>query len=517
MRVLITGNTCPPRFVGGAELMAHEQARALASLGHDVRVFAGDLNAPFARHERSDDVFEGIPIHRIATVPEDYSPEYLNFLHPRVDAHFQAVLDEFRPDILHCHNLIGLSAKLPMIAAQQGIPVVCTLHDLWGFCLRNTAIRSNGRQCDDITQCQVCLPRIHDGRDLHIPMRYRKDFIRLALDHVDMFVAPSRYIAGRYAQAGLPADRITVLPNGVDVARFHPAAAAAGQGRNDVTITYAGYLGTHKGVGTLVEAVSLLLRRPASTGQAIVLQLVGEGPEREAYLMQAEALGIAGNVRFAGKVQPAEMRGIYAGSDIVVLPSIWGENQPVCLMEAMACGLPVVGSREGGIPELIADGQNGLLFAAGNAQELAAALARLVDDPALRTAMGQAGRARVEDMAHTTQARRLLDLYTSLQPRAGAPRKVIAVIGPMHEAAVDEAALPTDSGEPGRHFIPLAWIADRLAGPGGRPGTTLLAGFLPSGRIWRVLRRIRGSAIIPLVPFLGRMGGAMLGRKSRPR
>jgi hypothetical protein len=120
-----------PNFVGGAELMAHEQALALTRLGYVVHVFAGDPDAPRERYSRHDDVYEGIRIHRIALTPEDYSPEYLNFLHPAVEAHFCSILTDFEPDIVHCHNLMGLSAKLPLFARQQGAGIVCTLHDFW--------------------------------------------------------------------------------------------------------------------------------------------------------------------------------------------------------------------------------------------------------------------------------------------------------------------------------------------------------------------------------------------------
>jgi glycosyltransferase involved in cell wall biosynthesis len=141
MRILVVSNVYPPDVVGGAELVAHEGALAYARQGHEVRAFAGDLHAPRARYSRTDDAHDGIPVSRIALVPEDYSPEFLNFHHPVVEAHFGDVQRAFAPDVVHCHNLPGLSVKLAMLARESGARVVCTLHDFWGFCPRNTAVR----------------------------------------------------------------------------------------------------------------------------------------------------------------------------------------------------------------------------------------------------------------------------------------------------------------------------------------------------------------------------------------
>lgn len=461
MRILIVCNTCPPRFVGGAELVAIEQAVTLKKMGHDVCVFAGDIASPEPRYARSDDVYQGLPIHRIATVPEDYSAEFLNFFHPRIDEHFRSVLGEFKPDIVHCHNLIGLSVKIPIIAAQSGARVVCTLHDFWSFCLRNTAIRADGKTCDDTTQCRSCLPVLHDGRGLRIPLRFRKDFMRFALDHVDQFVAPSHFVADRHAWAGFPEQRIAVIPNGIDVDRFRPRNLSSTQ---IPQIAYIGYLGAHKGVATLIAAMARLPQ-----GMKARLLLVGEGPEKANYLKQIEALGLAECVNFAGKILPAEMHIIYAGSDIVVLPSIWDENQPVCLMEAMASGLPVIASRKGGIPELIEHGENGFLFEAGDAADLADHLARLISDPTLRGVIGAKGRLRVEALTPLRQAERLIEVYVqalSAPRRTYCSNEIFAVLDDFDKFTKRDGDILSFNCAMERkksrirYFIPIEWIGD---------------------------------------------------------
>lgn len=496
MRILICSNAYPPHFVGGAELMAHEQARALLRLGHEVRVFAGELNSPRARYSRADDLYEDVRVHRIATAPEDYSPEYLNFLHPRVDAHFDDILKDFTPDIVHFHNLIGLSVKLPILAKQARARTICTLHDFWGFCLLNTAVRSDGGPCDDPSQCGSCVSRVHDGRRLHVPLRFRKDFLRLALDHVDRFIAPSRFVAQRYVWAGMPADRLTVIQNGIDVDRFHRKLES--RSSSGIQIAYVGYFGAHKGVATLLDAFALLPQR----GPPATLQLAGEGPEYDAYLARIDALGLRDRVNFLGKIQPADMPEVYMGSDILVLPSVWDENQPVCLMEAMASGLPVVASRKGGIPELIDHGANGLMFEAGDASDLAVQLGSLAEDADLRQALGQEGRLRVEQFSHARQARRQVELYVEaarLAPTFPRSRILFAATGRLRSKMTDERERLADRRYRSRYLVPLGWIEDCLSGAGGFK----LGGVVLTGRLWSALRLLKMDAVIPLPRAIG--------------
>ena len=457
MRILICTNAYPPHFMGGAELVAHEQAKTLVRLGHEVAVFAGDIGGDGERHGRSEDTYDGVGVYRIKTETRDYDPAFLNIFHPAIDAHFRDVLQTFGPDIVHFHNLTGLSVKLPIIARRSGIRTVCTLHDLWGFCLKNTALRWDGAPCRDMALCQRCLPRISDEKAAVIPMRFRKDFIKLAFDHIDAFVAPSRYIAWRYASAGLAEDRVTVIPNGIDIVRFSPARHTPASG--PVRISFVGHFGAHKGVSTLLSAFAML-----DGSDRACLQLAGGGPEEARYRTQADALGISDRVRFLGQIDHAKIARVYDQSDIVVLPSVWDENQPVCLMEAMAAGLPVVASNKGGIPELIDHGHNGLLFDAGDVAALALHLDTLVAAPGLRAAMGRAGRQSVEKRTYGNQMASQIAIYASLldRPLIGAPTARLTGFlgkGSTRTFVADDAAAP--GLEDRLHYsLPYAWMSE---------------------------------------------------------
>ena len=191
------------------------------------------------------------------------------------------------------------------------------------------------------------------------------------------------------------ADRVHVVHCGVDVDRFGGDRARAG----DVfEIVCVGTLHAVKGQGFLVDACAALDKE----GVAWRLHLVGDGEDRAALEARAERLGIGDHVVFHGALDRAGVRGVLAGADVSVAPSVptsdgRREGIPVVLMEAGATGLPLVGSRLSGLPEIIEDGVTGLLVEPGDADGLAAALVRLASDPATASRMGAAARARVED------------------------------------------------------------------------------------------------------------------------
>jgi glycosyltransferase involved in cell wall biosynthesis len=450
-RILITTNAYPPNFLGGAELVAHEQAKILVRRGHDVIVVAGSLGEIGSRHEIIQRSYEGVQVYYVATTPDDYDYSLLNFVNTEIDNKFRKILEEFKPDVVHCHNIIGLSAGILILAKEAGASVVCTLHDHWGYCLRHTALRTDGRQCEDITLCHECLP------NSRVPLRLRKDFLSLALDHVDIFLSPSCFLAERYIAAGIKADRIEIVPNGIDTVRFAPHRTLTR--KPGLRLVYVGHFGLHKGVETLLQAL-LLLQSPKS----VQLSLVGQGPREAAYREFIREQGLAENVSIRGAVAPAEMPRVYGENDLFILPSIWDENQPVSIMEAMASGVPVVASRKGGIPELIIDGINGFLVEAGNAQGIAHVLEKFLADPDLARRMGSLGRRRVIEQTYESQIDRHIAIYEMLmgqQIEAKIAKTVVGLLGKFDVALSARSRwLLNGPWHLRRYLIPLSWLSE---------------------------------------------------------
>jgi glycosyltransferase involved in cell wall biosynthesis len=198
--------------------------------------------------------------------------------------------------------------------------------------------------------------------------------------------------------------KLRVVHCGVDPAVYTPAARDED---GTFRVLSVGRLVSAKGHGVLLEAIALAAR----DGAPIRLTIVGDGPRRERLEALAVELGIGGQVTFAGAVAQDRLPAMFAAADAFCLPS-FAEGLPVVLMEAMATGLPPVTSGVMGIPELVVDGENGLLVPPGRADLVASALVRLARDPELRARLGRAGRGRVvEAFDIRREARRLHDLF----------------------------------------------------------------------------------------------------------
>ena len=404
-RVLTVSNYYPPAIIGGAEIIAHKQLKALTEGGHARgAAFTLDISG---RHEAGTvmaDVFEGVTVVRLSAPSTVHDPDSVNFFSPRQNQVFRELCALVRPTVVHCHNMSGLSMGFADIAREAGAKVVFTLHDNWGFCYKNTMLDARGNLCGNIFACDACKENLTAG-GIRVPMGVRRAYFRRCFERADAFISPSAYLADTYIKAGFDAHRMHVLWNGADLKQFEDCAHLPS---DRVRITFAGYFGAHKGIDVLIRAA-------AKTGRKdILINLVGSGAEEENYRALAASLGMAGQLRFWGRLSNDGIIAAYRETDIYCLPSVWPENQPVSITEAMACGIPVVASDLGGNRELVRDGETGYLFPAGDADALAAKLTALCEDAALRRRMGEAGKAIMAQAGLDRQAARLAGLYDTL-------------------------------------------------------------------------------------------------------
>jgi len=223
------------------------------------------------------------------------------------------------------------------------------------------------------------------------PTRVKRIRTRTALNRARVVVALSEYNRGLLIDPiGVRPDRIVVVPNGVPATEFGPAdaptrtAARAALALPDgPVVLFVGALEPEKGADLAIRAVAA---RPDAR-----LVVAGAGREREP--LEREAAAVApGRVHFVGTVATAEP--LYHAADLVILPSRGGDAMPAVLLEAGLCGLPVVSTRIGAIPEVVVDGVTGSVVAPDDQPALDAAVARLLDDPTARAAMGAAARVR---------------------------------------------------------------------------------------------------------------------------
>lgn len=276
------------------------------------------------------------------------------------------VVRRLRPDVLHCQDRrAGLVGRL--VAREQRLPVAYTLHgvpDPMSHLVAGNmaAARPDRRVAASNTLGERWLART--PRSVVItPCDAVADFVR---EHV-----------------GVPTDRVFAVHNGVSPSWGSVVSPAE---RDEMTIAWLGVMQPVKRLPALVRAVADV---PGSR-----LLLIGDGPERSRVEAEVTATAMRGRTELAGfQADPAPL---VARADVLVLPSA-AEACPMALLQAMSCGIPVVASRAGGIPEIVRDGVDGILVATGDDQALRAALQRLAGDITLRRAMGASARARVLD------------------------------------------------------------------------------------------------------------------------
>jgi glycosyltransferase involved in cell wall biosynthesis len=460
LKIVIATNAYPPRFIGGAELIAHQHALRLKRLGFQVVIFAGELDDAGTRHSIRHEVYDDIPVARVCLHSRDYSSDFFNFYHQRVHEHFDALLEDVAPDVVHFHNVIGLSASLIQAAKRRRIKTVVTLHDHWGFCFKNTLIKREGEICYDPTRCAECKPSITGQHWGNIPIRMRKDYLALQLRGVDAFISPSSYLARAYARAGVAEDRIRVIWNGIDVDRF---ARINRTESARVRFSFLGYLGRHKGIHTLLDALPLL----GVDKERVTINLVGEGEKRADYEEQVRALGWEDSVRFWGKVDNLHIDEVYQETDVLILPSIWPENQPVSITEAMAARLPVIATRMGGIPDLVEDGRNGYLFPAGNARELARAMAQFLQDRSKIAEFGANSFRKIADNDFDHQVEKIIEVYqeetcTPAELLTPGEELIVCLGREVRPECVEAINRLVWAGGPTRRFVMLDWLEEDL-------------------------------------------------------
>jgi len=213
-----------------------------------------------------------------------------------------------------------------------------------------------------------------------------------------------------YAQETAPGLPIQVIPNAIDLSAFTPALHRQREG--PVRLLYVGRFNVFKNVETLLEAVAKLAQMDVGEFELV---LVGEGEQRPALECIVSELGLTRRVRFEGWVARDQIADQYRGADIFVTATTW-EGMPNTVLEAMACGLPIVGTQASGLRELVREGVNGYLVPIKNPDALAEALALLIDNGYERRRMGRESRKRAErEFAWEYIAKQYVGVYEQIR------------------------------------------------------------------------------------------------------
>lgn len=371
MRILIVSAIFPPNVRGGAELSAHSTAKWFVAQGHTVGVLSAANDASLEVSGESVDGFTLWTRHMprqysgfdAAEAPALQKPYWhlQDHFDPRNRNVMAEILDAFRPDVIQIHYLQGIGYNALYEIGKRDIPTMYILHDLGLVCIR-MAMYKRGQEC--ASQCVAC------RLSTKVKLRAIRSVPRLG------FCSPSRALLQKVLSLMPVGDYPTahiLNPNpGLD-----PTVARTTSSKT--RLLYVGRLELSKGIVNLIDALSQI----EDVG-AFSLNVVGSGGLAE---FLTETYGHLPWLSFAGQISKQDVINVMANSDLLCLPSQWFENSPGVVIEALRLGLPVIASDKGGIPELITDGENGLLLPADDAVAWRDTLQRVIADRSLIDAM----------------------------------------------------------------------------------------------------------------------------------
>jgi glycosyltransferase involved in cell wall biosynthesis len=345
-----------PYNCGGADIYAENISKYLAKEGHESIVITTkpyiNMNSliPSIEYIENVKVYKFYPLNiyfiknnveknlfhkAIWSLIDTYNPHPYTII--------KKILIEEKPDVVHLHTPISLSLSIYNLIKKLKIPLIFTIHEYFLICKRSFLFRNNGENC----------------KNPNIFCKIYRNFSKIVVDSKpDVVISPSNYSLNVLVKHGFFRDsKKVVLPNGINV----PLKPVHKIKNNYVDILYIGAIVKHKGIHLLVKAFNQI------KDEKLRLHIAGNGPLLENLKKFANK---DNRIKFYGWISEVEKDRLLRLADISVLPSIWYENFPVFIQEAFCYSTPVIGSRIGGIPELVIDGYNGFLCEAGDIESL---------------------------------------------------------------------------------------------------------------------------------------------------
>lgn len=422
MRILKIIHGYPPQYNAGSEVYSQLLCHGLAKK-HEVHVITREENPfvdDFSWHVTQDNQQPAITLHKVNIPGEKYRYRY--HLTP-VDQAVEDRLNTIQPDVVHIGHLNHLSLSLIDRITKKKTPIVYTLHDYWLMCPRGQFIQRNSLTSSELwavcdsqvdTKCaERCYAGYFSGNEdeYRIDIDYWTDWVKRRMHHVRQivkqitcFIAPSYYLYNRYVQGfGLSLDKLIYLDYGFDRERLRHRQRVPHE-----PFTF-GYIGTHipaKGIQHLIQAFAQLegncqLRiwgrsRPQNTNGLKAIE-------------ETLPLNTQSRIRWCPEYSNQQLvETVFNHVDCIVVPSIWVENSPLVIHEALQVRIPVITANIGGMAEYVQHEVNGLLFQHRNINALAKQMQRFVDNPAWAKQLGARGYLQSDDgnvpdlMSHIT-------------------------------------------------------------------------------------------------------------------
>jgi glycosyltransferase involved in cell wall biosynthesis len=380
VRILLVNKFFYPN--AGAETVFFGTRGLLQEAGHEVIDFAmqseRNLDSPYSRWfapERNYDR-QGSPLRQASDAAASiYSVAARRAIRDLITSH--------RPDVAHLHNIYHqLSLSIVDELSAAGVPTVLTLHDYKPVC-PSYVLYTEKSPCRRCVKGSVVNSAVHRCVKGSLPASATAAIeagvarARGTYRQIDRFIAPSQFMANVMTEGGFDSKSLRVIPNFLQAEPTLPGTEASL--RNG--FLFVGRLEEVKGIRLLLESWRL---GPPD----VQLRILGTGPLQGLVEKEAEA---SPNISYLGFQPEARVRSELDSALALLVPSLWEENCPMAILEARERNCAVIGADRGGIPELIEDGVDGLLFEAGDAGALSNAVLHLAADPSQATAMGTRG------------------------------------------------------------------------------------------------------------------------------
>jgi glycosyltransferase involved in cell wall biosynthesis len=399
MRIIQVNKFLHPQ--GGADKYFLTLTSELANLGHDIIPFGmnddRNIKSPWSKY-----FSENINYHHQGNLLKKSSRLIWN---KEAAVKFAKLLDETKPDLIHCHNIYHqLSPSILVEAKKRNIPVVMTIHDYKLIC-PNYLLFSHGQICQRCVgkspwHClsHNCYNSYSRSGLAALESWLHNKVWHVYRDNVDLFIAPSQFLKNKMISGGFADNTITVLEN--------PAPSLDFSQESGQRLLYFGRLFPEKGVNTLIEALK-------DTEEQ--LDIVGTGPEETNLKELVAKLNLNNRVTFHGGKQGAELYSFIKQAKAVIVPSLWYENMSLVILESLAQGKLIIASDLGGNPELIEEGKTGWLFPAGDVIALTLKIKILnTITPEQKTTIQNNIKEKIEPLNLKYHLKRLEDLYQNL-------------------------------------------------------------------------------------------------------
>jgi len=393
IRVLHVAWGHPPNMAAGPIYYLHHLSMRQKSNGMTVACFAAG-QAPWKPDQPpyiSDSIIDDIQYFKVENRPA----HYFDWSNPKretenkdIERQFEDVLQKWQPEIVHFHNLIGLSMSLPVVAKKFGAATVLSAHNYWMLCSRDDLFATNEEPCGgpkDGARCAGCTGNMEAIADtMHRTSKSRE----ILNNHIDLVLAVSERVRQLFIEFGVPPGKIVTQhigsvaaeENWKSVGKNNKERSSA---NNPVRLAYFGTLSVRKGVHIILEAAKYLKQY----GGQFVIEVYGGGIN-ESYKTRLENIlrsdpFLPKVIIFKGGYSQALQPQLTRGIDAVIIPPVWEDNGPQTVMEMLGAGIPVIGAKMGGIPDFVVDGENGLLFHGGDPADLASAIEKVLKDKTL--------------------------------------------------------------------------------------------------------------------------------------